>query len=91
MNKSQLVDAVASATGMTKKAVSEVLDTILDTIMDSVKKGENVTLTGFGTFRVAHQAAGMKRNPKTGEPVKVAAKNVPRFRAGKTFRELVAG
>lgn len=90
MNKSQLVDAVASSTGMTKKAVSDVLDTILETVMDAVKGGDTVTLTGFGTFRAVHQAASVKRNPKTGAPVNVPAKSVPRFRAGKTFRELVA-
>jgi DNA-binding protein HU-beta len=90
MNKSQLVDAVANATGMTKKAVSEVLDGILDSVMRAVKKGEDVTLTGFGTFRAQHQSASVKRNPKTGAAVNVPAKNVPRFRAGKTFREMVA-
>lgn len=90
MNKSQLVDAVADATGMTKKAVAEVLDTILNTIVGAVKRGDSVTLTGFGTFQARHQAAAVKRNPRTGAAVNVPAKNVPRFRAGKTFREEVA-
>ncbi len=90
MNKQMLVDAVAADTGMTKKAVADVLDAVLAAVMDSVKRGENVTLTGFGTFRSVHQKASVKRNPKTGEPVNVAAKNVPRFRAGKAFREMVA-
>jgi len=90
MNKAQLVDAVASKTSMTKKAVADVIDAVLEAVMASVKKGNDVTLTGFGTFRSVHQAASTKRNPKTGAPVKVAAKNVPRFRAGKQFREMVA-
>lgn len=90
MNKAQLVDAVASATDMTKKAVAEVLDAVLGEIMQAVKRGETVTITGFGTFRSIHQAASVKRNPKTGEPVNVPAKNAPRFRAGKAFKELVA-
>jgi DNA-binding protein HU-beta len=90
MNKAQLINAVASSTGMTKKAVSDVLDAVLDEVMSSVRGGNNVTLTGFGTFRSVHQDASVKRNPKTGAPVNVPAKNVPRFRAGKQFRELVA-
>jgi DNA-binding protein HU-beta len=85
-----LVDAVAASTGMTKKAVSDVLNSLLDEIMKSVKRGDSVTLTGFGTFRSVRQAASVKRNPKTGAPVNVPAKNVPRFRPGKAFRELVA-
>lgn len=90
MNKAQLIQAVADQTGMTKKGVSDVLDATLEAIMDSIKNGDSVTLTGFGTFRSVHQAASTKRNPKTGEAVDVPAKNVPRFRAGKQFRELVA-
>lgn len=90
MNKADLVNAVAAKTGATKKSVSDVLDAVLDVVMSSLKKGENVTLTGFGTFRSVHQAASVKRNPKTNQPVNVPAKNVPRFRAGKQFREMVA-
>lgn len=90
MNKATLVNSVATKTGMTKKSVADVLDAMLDAVMGSLKRGDNVTLTGFGTFRVVRQAAGTKRNPKTGAPVNVPAKNVPRFRAGKEFREMVA-
>ena len=77
MNKQMLIDEVAAKTGLTKKAVSDVLDAVLHAVMHSVKKGENVTLTGFGTFRAVHQAASVKRNPKTGAPVNIAAKSVP--------------
>jgi len=90
MNKSILVNAVAAKSGMTKKAVSDVLDAVLEEVMRAVKGGDTVTLTGFGTFRAVHQAASVKRNPKTGAPVNVPAKSVPRFRAGKAFREMVA-
>ncbi len=90
MNKQMLIDTVAAETNQTKKAVSDVLDSVLSAIMESVKRADNVTLTGFGTFRSVHQAASVKRNPKTGAPVNVPAKNVPRFRAGKAFREMVA-
>ncbi len=90
MNKQDLVNAVAAKTGATKKMVADVLDAVLESVMGSLKKGETVTLTGFGTFRAVHQAAAVKRNPKTNAPVNVPAKNVPRFRAGKQFREMVA-
>jgi len=90
MNKTMLVNAVAAKSGMTKKAVSDVLDAVLEEVMRAVKGGDTVTLTGFGTFRAVHQAASVKRNPKTGAPVNVPAKSVPRFRAGKAFREMVA-
>lgn len=89
MNKAQLVDAVASSTGMTKKAVADVLDSVLKEIMGAVKGGQTVTITGFGTFLARHKAASVKRNPRTGTPVNVPAKNVPKFRAGKAFKELV--
>ncbi len=90
MNKQDLVNSVASKTGATKKAVADVLDAVLESVMATLKKGDSVTLTGFGTFRSVHQAASVKRNPKTNQPVNVPAKNVPRFRAGKQFREMVA-
>lgn len=90
MNKQDLVNAVASKTGGTKKMVADVLDAVLESVMASLKKGDTVTLTGFGTFRAVHQKESMKRNPKTNAPVRVPAKNVPRFRAGKQFREMVA-
>lgn len=90
MNKAQLVDAVASKTGMTKKAVADVLDAVIEAVMGSLKKGNDVTLTGFGTFRIVRQEARTARNPKTGAAVQVPGKNVPRFRAGKQFREMVA-
>lgn len=90
MNKADLVNAVAAKTGATKKAVSDILDEVLAQVMAALKKGDTVTLTGFGTFRSVHQPATVKRNPKTNAPVNVPAKNVPRFRAGKQFREMVA-
>lgn len=90
MNKGDLVAFVANKTGMTKKDVTTVLDTIVDAVVGSVKSGKPVTLTNFGTFVSVRRKESMKRNPKTGAPVKVKAKNVPRFRPGKQFREVVA-
>ncbi len=91
MNKGQLVAYVANKTGMTKKDVTSSLDAIIDAVVKSVQGGKPVTLTNFGTFVSVRRKESMKRNPKTGAPVKVKAKNVPRFRPGKQFREMVAG
>jgi DNA-binding protein HU-beta len=90
MNKGQLVAYVANKTGMTKKDVTSALDAIVDAVVGSVKSGKPVTLTNFGTFVSVQRKASMKRNPKTGAPVKVAAKKVARFRVGKAFRDAVA-
>ena len=90
MNKAELIAYVANKTGMTKKDVNASLDAIVDAVVATVKSGKPVTLTNFGTFVSVRRKESMKRNPKTGEPVKVKAKNVPRFRPGKHFREVVA-
>lgn len=90
MNKASLVAYIANKTGMTKKDVTTVLDTMVEAVINTVKGGDALTLTNFGTFVAVRRKASTKRNPKTGEPVKVAAKNVPRFRPGKYFREVVA-
>lgn len=90
MNKAELVAAIANSTSMSKKDVAAVLDSFVDVVMKAVKKGDAVTLTNFGSFVAISRKATVKRNPKTGAEVKVAAKKVPRFRPGKMFREAVA-
>ena len=90
MNKAELVDAVAKKTSLSKKDVAAMVDALVDVIMHTVKKGDAVTLTNFGSFVAISRKATVKRNPKTGAEVKVAAKKVPRFRPGKMFREAVA-
>jgi DNA-binding protein HU-beta len=90
MNKAELVDAVAKKTSLSKKDVAAMVDALVDVIMHTVKKGDAVTLTNFGSFVAISRKATTKRNPKTGAEVKVAAKKVPRFRPGKMFREAVA-
>jgi len=90
MNKASLIDYIANKTGLTKKDVSNSLDAFIDAVVSTVKSGDTVTLTNFGTFVSVKRAATIKRNPKTGAPVKVPAKKVPRFRPGKSFREAVA-
>ncbi len=72
-----------------KKEASEVLSATIDTIQSAVKKGEKVTLVGFGTFESRRRAARVGRNPQTGKELKIAAKTVPPFSAGKNFKELV--
>ncbi len=90
MNKADLIAFIANKTGLTKKDVASALDAMVEAVISSVQKGQAVTLTNFGTFVSVRRKASTKRNPKTGAPVQVAAKDVPRFRPGKHFRESVA-
>ena len=89
MNKAMLVAKLADATGMTKKQAGESLDAVLDSITDALKKGDKVTLTGFGTFEVRNRAARKGRNPQTGAEIQIPATKVPAFKAGKAFKEAV--
>ena len=89
MNKSQLVEAVAEKTELTKTNIEEILNSALDLIKKSVKKGDDVTLVGFGTFTKSKRKARIGRNPQTGKEIKIPAMTVPRFRAGKEFKEIV--
>jgi DNA-binding protein HU-beta len=89
MNKADLVNWVANKTGMTKKDVTTTLDALIEGVTKTVSSGDAITLTNFGTFLAVKRKASTKRNPKTGEPVKVPAKSVPRFRPGKQFRDMV--
>lgn len=87
MNKTQLVDLVAKQTSLTKTSVEDVLNASIDAIKKSVKKGEDVTLVGFGTFTKSKRKARAGRNPQTGKEIKIPAMTVPRFRAGKEFKD----
>jgi DNA-binding protein HU-beta len=89
MNKSQLIDAIADKTKLTKKDIGDVLEAFMDTVMDTVNKGDSVTLTGFGTFKSMHRKARTGRNPQTGESIQIPARDVPVFRPGKSFKELL--
>lgn len=89
MNKAKLVDHIASKTGLTKKSVSDVLESLMDGVMATVKKGDTVTLTGFGTFKASKRSARTGRNPQTGASIKIPARTVPVFKAGKAFRDMV--
>ena len=89
MNKEELVKEIAKKAKVSQKDATEVLGAILDTIEKTVAKGKKVTLVGFGTFEARKRAARKGRNPQTGKEIKIAAKTVPVFSAGKKFKELV--
>ena len=90
MNKEELVQEIAKKANVTQKEASEVLSAWVDTIQKTVAKGKKVTLVGFGTFESRKRAARVGRNPQTGKELKIAAKTVPAFSAGKKFKELLA-
>jgi DNA-binding protein HU-beta len=90
MNKEELVQEVSKKTKTSQKQVAEILSYTIATIEKTVAKGKKVTLVGFGTFEPRKRAARIGRNPQTGKELKIAAKVVPAFSAGKKFKELVA-
>ena len=89
MNKAALVDKVHEALGTTKVQAESIVDLIFDTITSSLKKGNEVSVAGFGIFSAKQRAARSARNPRTGEMVKVAAMKVPKFRAAKALKDAV--
>jgi DNA-binding protein HU-beta len=90
MTKDGLSDAVQSAAELpTKAAANRAVDAVFSSIEQALSRGEDVTVTGFGTFRVTRRSARMGRNPRTGEPVQIKAMNVPKFKAGKGLKEAV--
>lgn len=89
MNKEELVQEVAKLAKVTQKDAAAVLSAWIDTIQANVKKGNKITLIGFGTFESRKRAARTGRNPQTGKEIKIAAKKVPAFSAGKKFKTLV--
>jgi nucleoid DNA-binding protein len=88
MNKGDLVNEVAKVTS-TKKGAQAAVDCIFDTITKALKKKNTVTLVGFGTFKVDKRKARKGRNPQTGETIKIKARNVPKFSAGKALKDAV--
>ena len=89
MNKSDLVDAVASSADLTKASAGRAVDAVLDSIGDALGKGDTVSLVGFGTFSVRHRAAREGRNPQTGASMHIAASKVPGFKSGKGLKDKV--
>ena len=89
MNKSELVEAMAKAAGVSKAASEKALNGALAAITKALKKGDKVTLVGFGTFSVAKRAARQGRNPQTGNMIKIGAKKVAKFKAGSKLADAV--
>ena len=89
MNKEELVKAVAETAKLSQKDTAAIIGATIEAIQKAVAKKQKVTLVGFGTFEARKRAARVGRNPQTGKEIKIAAKTVPAFSAGKKFKELV--
>ncbi|MEI8280670.1 MAG: HU family DNA-binding protein [Bacteroidota bacterium] len=89
MNKAELIEKVAKDAGMTKAQAAEAIDSFTSSVVGALKKGDKVTLVGFGTFSVSNRAARNGRNPQTGAVIKIKASKVPKFKAGKEFAETI--
>ena len=89
MNKTELIDAMASKTGMTRKNAEAALNAFVETVSEELVKGGKVALTGFGTFEVSERSAREGRNPQTGETMKIAASKAPKFKPGKVIKDQV--
>lgn len=89
MTKADLIDKIASGTGLSRADAGRALDAALDSIKKSLKKGQKVTLVGFGTFSIAKRKARKGRNPRTGEEIKIAASKTPKFTAGRMLKQAV--
>jgi DNA-binding protein HU-beta len=85
MNKAELIDKIAKDAGVTKVQANDALDSFTNAVVATLKKGDRVTLVGFGTFSVSDRAARNGRNPQTGAVIKIKARKVPKFKAGKEF------
>ncbi|MDY6419428.1 MAG: HU family DNA-binding protein [Succinivibrio dextrinosolvens] len=89
MNKTELVDAIAKRSSLTKVDSKKALDALLEAVQGALVKGDAVQLIGFGTFKVSARKARQGRNPRTGEVIKIAASKVPVFSAGSALKEAV--
>ena len=89
MNKSELIAAVAKEAGVSKAEAEKIVNATISSISKALAKGKKITLIGFGTFDVAKRKATTGRNPRTGEPIKIPARNVPKFSAGSKLKEAV--
>jgi DNA-binding protein HU-beta len=89
VNKSELIDAIAKHADISKAAAGRALDATVNSIKSSLKKGDIVTLVGFGSFYVGKRTARQGRNPRTGAAIKIKAAKVPKFRAGKALKDSV--
>jgi DNA-binding protein HU-beta len=89
MNKQEFIAKLVKETGATKAAAGKMLEVVLGTIKIALKKGDTVSFVGFGTFKTSQRKARVARNPRTGAPIKIAKRRVPRFTAGKALKDAV--
>ena len=89
MNKTELVEAMAEQTNLSKKDAEAALKAFIDVVSEELKKGEKVQLVGFGTFEVSERAAREGRNPQTGETMEIKASKTPKFKAGKALKDMM--
>ena len=89
MNKAELIEKIATDANMTKVQANEAIDSFTSTVVKTLKKGDKVSLIGFGTFSVTVRAARNGRNPQTGTTIKIKAREVPKFKAGKNFSDSI--
>jgi DNA-binding protein HU-beta len=90
MTKAELIDAVAKSAALTKASAEKAVGGFISAVTDALKKGDRVTLVGFGSFEVSTRKARTGRNPQTGKEIKIAAAKVPKFRPGKALKDAVA-
>ena len=89
MTKSEFIDQVADRAGLSKKDASDAVDAVLATVEDALRRGSDVTFSGFGKFSVSQRSAREGRNPATGEKIQIAASRVPKFSAGAALKKAV--
>ncbi len=89
MNKNDLIDAVAERTSLAKSDAARAVEAVLAAVTDTLKSGDSVTISGFGTFVIKNRAARTGRNPRTGEAIAIPASHVPGFKAGKALKDAV--
>jgi len=89
MTKAELIEKMATDADVSKAAAGKALNSFVDGIVKTLKKGNKVTLVGFGTFSVSKRAARKGRNPQTGETIKIKASKTPKFKAGKSFKDAI--
>ncbi len=87
MNKTELINAIAEKNDLKKRDIEATINTLIEVVQSTLKAGDKVTLTGFGTFEVRDRAARVGRNPKTGEEIQIQASKAPAFKAGKAFKD----
>ena len=89
MNKADLIESIANSADLSKASAGRALDAAIESITKALKKGDTITLVGFGTFSVRHRKARMGRNPRTGEEIQIKASKVPGFKPGKALKDAI--